>query len=191
MRPLTKMILALLPLFIAGLACSKLIPGKVDLFAGSNAADAAAAIKKKVGTEKVNVTAVELRSNKMRVTVQSQQNPKERDEYTYENGSVTGPDPVKVPAVFANYVPHATEIGEINFAAVPKMIERAIQLADAEGAKVDLLSMDNQYASTANPQLEGTAGQAWALTWRIFVDTPRVSKYYWADKDGKLNEKTN
>lgn len=179
-----------MPLFIVTLGCSNIIPGKVDLFESDNAAKAATAIKQKAGTDKVNVIRVEVRPHVMKVTIQSPTNPKEQDEYTFERGSASGPEPVKIHNVFANNIPNTTEIGEINFAAIPATIKRAIELAEAEGAKVDLISMDHQNAAIANPKLENQSeGKKWALTWRIFVEGTRVSKYFWADKQGKLNEK--
>ncbi len=138
----------------------------------------------------MNVIRVEIRPAVMKVTIQSPANPKDQDEYTYERGSASGPEPVQIHKIFANLEPHTTEISEINFAAIPATIKHAIELAGAEGAKVDLISMDQQRATTANPKLEGQSeGQKWELTWRIFVEGTRVHTYFWADKNGNLNEK--
>jgi hypothetical protein len=181
--------MAVLPLLIAGLGCGGLIPGNVDLFEGDNAAKAAAAIKSTAGMDNLNVIRAEVRPDVMKITVQSPKNPKEQDEYTYERGSVTGPEPVRIDNIFANVVPSTTEIDEIDFAAIPATIKRAVELADAEGAKVTLISMDSQYAYVAKPELKDKGGaQTWALTWRIFIEGTRISKYFWADKQGKLNE---
>ena len=171
------------------LGCSNLIPRGGNLFEGDNAAIAAAAIKKKVGTAKVRVIRGEIRPNVMKLVIQSETNPKDQDEYTYERGSVSGPEPVKIHKVFADNVHHATDIDEINFLALPKTLERAKQLADPAGATIDLVSMDNQYAKTADPRLTGEEGKAWALTWRIFVEGTRSRTYFWAAKNGNLNEK--
>jgi hypothetical protein len=178
-------------LLSVGLGCSRfVIPGSSNLFEGDGAATAASAIKAHAGTEKVNVVRVEVRPDKMTVTVQSPKNPKEQDEYTYERGSASGPKPVMIHNVFADYIPSTTEIGEINFAAIPATIKRALEVAEAEGGKVTLISMDNQRASTASPELKGQKeGEAWALTWRLFVEGTRIRKYFWADKQGKLYEK--
>ncbi len=86
------------------LGCSSLIPRGGNLFEGDNAAIAAAAIKKKVGTAKVRVIRGEIRPNVMKLVIQSEANPKDQDEYTYERGSVTGPEPVKIHKVFADNV---------------------------------------------------------------------------------------
>lgn len=186
-----RSLLAVLPLLFVGLACSKfVIPGTSNLFEGDGAAKAAAAIKAKAGRDKVNVIRVELRPDVMKVTVQSPTNPKEQDEFTYERGSASGPKPVMIHNVFADMIPHTTEIDEIDFAAIPATIKRAIEVADASGAKVTLVSMDNQYAHTANPELKDkAAGSEWALTWRLFIEGERIRKYFWADKQGKLYEK--
>ncbi len=189
MKLFTKLMLAIAPLFIVALGCSNMIPGNANLFEGDNAAKAAAAIKQKAGTDKVNVIRVEIRPDVMKVTIQSPTNPKEQDQYTYQRGSASGPEPVQIQNVFANYIPPTTEISEINFAALPATIKRAIELAQTEEAKVDLISMDSEPAATANPKLENQEGKKWALTWRIFVKGTRLQKYFWADKQGNLNEK--
>ncbi len=189
MRPTNRLFISLLPIFAVVLGCSNLVPRGGNHFEGENAASAAAAIKKKVGTAKVRVIRGEIRPNLMKLVIQSETNPKDQDEYTFERGSVSGPEPVKIHTVFADYVPHATDIDEINFAALPKTIERAKQLADPEGATVDLVSMDNQHSKTSDPRLTGEEAKAWALTWRIFVEGTRSKKYFWADKNGNLNEK--
>ncbi len=184
--------LAIVLLFTAILGCGKLgLPGNVDLFEGDNAAKAAAAIKEKAGTDKVNVISAEVRPNVMKVTIQSPANPKEQDEYTYERGSASGPKPVKIPSVFADFPTRTTEIGEINFAAIPATIKRAIEAAKADGAKVELISMDQQ----PNPRIipstkEEYEATKWDLEWRIFVEGTRISKSFWADKQGNLNEKS-
>ena len=192
MKPFIKLILALAPLIAVAAGCGKLIPGGggVNLFEGENAAIAAAAIKQKIGVEKVNVIRAELRPDMMTIQVQSPTNPKDIDEYTYERGSVSGPEPVQIFLGRTADKHHMAEIGEINFSVLPRTIERAIQLAGSEGARVDQISMDANYAATANPALKGTPdGSKWALTWRIFVEGTRVQKSFWADQKGNLNEK--
>ena len=190
MKSLIKLTSAILPLLVVAIGCSKLIPGQSNLFEGDNAAKAAAAIKAKAGTERVSVIRVEVRPDKMVIVTQSPTNSKEQDEYTYERGSASGPKPVQIHKVFAQHIPHTTEIGEINFAGLPATIKRGIELAESPGGKVDLVSMDNQYANTATPSLKDSAeGKKWSLTWRIFVQSSRIQNYFWADTQGKLNEK--
>ncbi|MEJ7848721.1 MAG: hypothetical protein WKF92_11605 [Pyrinomonadaceae bacterium] len=191
MKPFIKLILALAPLIAVAAGCGKLIPGgSANLFEGENAATAAAAIKQKIGAEKVNVIRAEMQPDKLKIQIQSPTNPKDVDEYTYEHGTVSGPEPVQVFLGRTAEKHHMAEIGEINFAVLPRTIERAIQLAGSEGAKVDMISMDQHYAATANPTLKGTPeGSKWALTWRIFVQGTRVQKSFWADQKGNLNEK--
>lgn len=194
MKPFLKLTSAILPLLVVAIGCSKLIPGQGNLFEGDNAAKAAAAIKKKVGADKVNVISAEVRPNVMKVQIESIKNPKDIDEYTYERGSVSGPKPVQVlnlgGNIFSADKQHKTEIGEINFGAIPATLKRAIELAANEGARVDLISMDQQ----PNPRIipitkEELQATKWDLEWRIFVEGTRVRKYFWADKQGNLNEK--
>ncbi len=188
MRPINKLFISLLPILAVMLGCSNLIPRAGNLFEGDNAAIAAAAIKEKVGTAKVMVIRGEIRPNVMKLVIQSAANPTDRDEYTYERGSVSGPEPVKIRTRFADRIPHATDIDEINFAALPQTLERAKQLANTDGAKVDLVSLENQSAKTSDPRLTGQEAKAWILTWRIFVEGTRSKKYFWANKNGNLNE---
>lgn len=185
-----KLITALSPLLLIAVGCSRMIPGAgANLLEGDNALKGAMAIKAKAGDGEVKVIRTEIRPDKMTIVTQSPTNPKEQDEYIYEKGSATGPKPVMIHQVFANHVPHTTPIGDVNWAAMPTVIEKAIALAKSEGAKVDLVSMDNQYASTSTPSLKDSAeGKKWMLTWRIFVQSPRKSNYFWADTKGNLNE---
>ncbi len=185
-----KTVFAILPLLMVAIGCSNLIPGHGSLFEGDNAVKAAAAIKAKAHTDQVMVVRVEVRPDKMVIVTQSPANPKEQDEYTYEGGAASGPIPVQIHKVFADMIPHTTEIDEINFAGLPATIKRAIELAESPGGEVDLVSMDSQYAYTATPSLKDSPeGNKWALTWRLFVKSSRRQNYFWADKQGNLNEK--
>lgn len=176
-------------LIVSGLACNKLAAvSGVNLFEGDNAVKAASAIKTKVGADKVNVISVELRKDQMVVTIQSPKDPKDIDKYTYKNGSVTGPEPVQVIQLgnlsMTGEKYDTTEIGDIGFTAVPDTIKQAIDASKLENANVDLISMDNEVPDG------GTIGKSkLVLKWRLFVESPRGRKDFWADKNGKLNPK--
>lgn len=187
MRNSISNLLAIAFVFVVGIGCSQLSGlGKVDLFEGNNAAKAAAKIKEKVGADKVNVIRVEMRKDKLEVTIQSPTDPKNIDSYTFSGGSVTGPKPVKAISFGDNVMTAdkygSTEIGDIGFANVPAAINEAIAASKVENGKVEVITME--------PDLPkgGTLGVTpLVFMWRIFVEGPRGSKSLWTDKDGKLN----
>ena len=237
-------IIATAILLIVGLGCSRLaMPGRSNLFEGDGAVKAAAAIKEKIGASVVNVIRLSVKLDEMEMTVQSPSNPKNIDKYVFENGKVTGPEPVQVFSFGENEMTAdkypSSPIDEIGFAAIPDTIQRAIALSKLENAKVDLVSMDAQGGEQGTPNLKEerekergtldseikekrkacfkersrigdcmrelkpledrvqqlrfghTVGRAkLVLTWRIFVEGPRGRKNFWADKNGKLNEKS-
>ncbi|HEV7701582.1 MAG TPA: hypothetical protein VGO43_15230 [Pyrinomonadaceae bacterium] len=209
-------------LLAAVLGCSRLgqLGGKVNLFEGDTAAKAAAAIKDKVGGP-TNVIRVEMRTDEMKVTIQSPKNAKDIDEYTYKNGSVSGPEPVQVMQIgdlaMTGDKYGTTPIDEIGWANIPATVQRAIEVSKLENAKVNTLSMDAEVVTQGSPELKEQLdketdakrdacmkssnmgpclqrlmigqGRPLVLTWRLFVESPRGRKDFWADKDGKLNEK--
>jgi hypothetical protein len=146
-------------LLFAVLGCKQLASvGEVNLFQGDNAAKAAAAIKSKVGADQVKVISAEVRKDSMKITIQSPENPKNLDEYTYEKGRANGPKPVqamsfgKLEMTADKY--HVTDLTDVNFAAIPDTVQKAIARSGLENGRVDLISMENAYAETVNPGLK-------------------------------------
>ncbi|MFL6374092.1 MAG: hypothetical protein ACJ73D_05435 [Pyrinomonadaceae bacterium] len=110
-----------------------------------------------------------------------------------------------------------TPIDDIGWANMPTTVSRAIELSKLENAKVDTLSMDDETVTQGSPELKDQIdkeakakqdaclkgpnmgqclqglivgqGRPLVLTWRLFVESPRGRKDFWADKSGKLNEK--
>ena len=108
-------------------------------------------------------------------------------------------------------------IDNIGWANIPATAKQAIAASKIEGAHVDLISIDAQQPTNGNPELkeqydkereekrkecfkQSNSGDCLfklmsgsdhplVLTWRIFVEGPRGRKDFWADKNGKLNEK--
>lgn len=158
-RSANNLLLALILLVFAGLACSKfVIPRDVNLFEGDNAQQAVAKIKAKIGADKVKIISAEIRKNEMKIQIQVPDNPKNIDEYTFEKGSVSGPKPVEVFSLGNLEMTadkyHPTDLDEINFAAIPEIVKEAMTRANIEGAEVELISMDAQNAEMTNPQLK-------------------------------------
>src|SRR5215217_1297064 len=158
MKNVSTSLPAIAVLILCVLGCGKFAQlGKVNLFEGYGAAQAAAKIKQKVGGE-VKVISGEIRKDSMKLTVQSNENPKNMDEYTFEKGSGTGPEPVQAMS-FGNLEMtadkyHTTPIDEIDFSAVPTTVKKAAELSQLEKAEVELISMDQQNAELTNPKLK-------------------------------------
>src|SRR6184192_3839127 len=92
MKNLATMCAAMLVVLIAVLGCNRFSKlGNVDLYEGDNAAKAAAAIKDKIGANKIGVIMAEIRKDSMKITIQAPDNPKNMDEYTFEKGRASGP----------------------------------------------------------------------------------------------------
>ena len=142
---------------LVGLGCSRFaIPRDVDLFEGDNAAKAIAKIKEKVGTDSIKVIEAEIHKNKITITIQDAGNSKNLDKYTFEKGAASGPEPVQAVS-FGNLTMtadkyHLTDLSEINFAAIPDTVRKAIELSKLENAQVDVISMDQQHAELTNPK---------------------------------------
>src|SRR3989440_5037241 len=159
MKNLATMCTATMVVLFTVLSCSRLgTLSNVDLYQGDGAAKAAAAIKDKIGTSKIGVIMAEVRKDSMKITIQAPDNPKNMDEYTYEKGRASGPKPVQAMS-FGNLEMtadkyHLTDFSEINFAAIPETVRKAIARFGLENGRVDLISMDQEYAETTHPDLK-------------------------------------
>jgi len=158
MKNMTSTILTAAIFVIVGFGCSKFtVPGKVDLFEGDNVVQAIAKIKEKVGATPINVISVEIRTNEMSMQIQSPKTPKDIDKYTFKNGSVTGPEPVQVVSIGSLDMTgdkYPTEsIDNIGWANIPATVKQAIAASKLEGSHVDLISIDAQQPTNANPEL--------------------------------------
>ena len=49
---------------------------------------------------------------------------------------------------------HLTDFSEINFAAIPETVRKAIARSGLENGRVDVISMDQEYAETTHPDLK-------------------------------------
>jgi hypothetical protein len=157
MRNLLSFGTALALLVSAVLGCSR-FGSDADLFQDGNAVMAATAIKKKIGASKIGVIRAEVRKNSMKITIQSPNNPKNIDEYTFEKGRASGPEPVQAMSFGTNEMTadkyHLTDIDQIDFAAIPETVRQAIARSELENGSVDVISMESQYAEVTNPELK-------------------------------------
>jgi len=159
MKNLATMGTAMLVVLIAVLGCSRFSTlGNVDLYEGDNAAKAAAAIKDKIGASKIGVIMAEVRKDSMKITIQAPDNPKNMDEYTFEKGRASGPKPVQAMSFGSLEMTadkyHLTDFSEINFAAIPETVRKAIARSGIENGRVDVITMDQEYAETTHPDLK-------------------------------------
>jgi hypothetical protein len=213
-------LLFLLVLAVLGCKLSSLPGAKVNMFEGTTARDGAEKIKQKLGVEDVKVSYIEIHADRMEVTVQDPAKPKNFDKYTYERGAVTGPQPVEALVLgnqeFTADKSRLFSLSEINFAAVPETCRQAMERAQIEDGKADLISIDWQHASLRltkeqkekqqqnereeflrqsrsgrmrDPMaaIRKRAGDL-LVTWRIYVRGPHMSKDFWADEKGNLFE---
>jgi hypothetical protein len=159
MRNISALGAAFLVLLLAALGCKQLAKiGEVNLFEGDAAVKAAAAIKSKVGADKVKVIRGEIRKDSMKITIQAPDNPKNLDEYSYDKSGAKGPKPVQA-ASFGNLEMTAdryflTDLSDINFAAVPDTVKAAIERSGLDKGEVDLISMENARAEMVNPAIK-------------------------------------
>ena len=159
MKTLSTMGMAMLVVLIAVLGCNRFTTlGDLDLYQGDNAAKAAAAIKDKIGANKIGVISAEVRKDSMKITIQAPDNPKNMDEYTFEKGRASGPKPIQAMS-FGNLEMtadkyHLTDFSEINFAAIPETVRKAIARSGLENGRVEVVSMDQEYAETTHPDLK-------------------------------------
>ena len=159
MKNLATMCTATMVVLFTVLGCSRLgTLSNVDLYQGDGSAKAAAAIKDKIGASKIGVIMAEVRKDSMKITIQTPDNPKNMDEYTFEKGRASGPKPVQAMSFGSLEMTadkyHLTDFSEINFAAIPETVRKAIARSGLENGRVDVISMDQEYAETTHPDLK-------------------------------------
>ena len=212
--------LILLALAILSCKLGNLPGAKMNLFEGSNAKDGAAKIKAKLGVDNVKVRNIEIHEDRMEVTVQDPAKPKNFDEYSYSKGVLSGPKPVQALVLgnqeFTADKSRLFSLDETNLGAVPDICRKAMERAQVEDGKPELISIDWQSASLTKTKAEREKAQAderaaferdmragkrsdpmdsirknfsdLAVTWRVWVKGPRATKDFWFDKNGKLSE---
>ncbi|HEY0003178.1 MAG TPA: hypothetical protein VGB17_00110, partial [Pyrinomonadaceae bacterium] len=173
------------------------------------AQDAAVKVREKMGADSVKVSRMEIHQDEFEIVVQDPQKPKNFDKYTYKGGAVTGPEPVEAMVLgdkelTADKMP-LFALSEVNLGAMPEVCRKAVERAQIEDGKCDLISIDWEAASNTrnkeeqkkieesrknlNPmeRIRSSVGDL-AVTWRIWVKGPRMTKYFWADAKGNLAE---
>jgi len=128
------------------------------MFEGSNAADGAAKIKAKVGSDALKVSRMEIREDRLEIVVQDPNKPKNFDKYTYERGTVKGPEPVEALVVgnqeFTADKSRLFDLSEIDLGAVPSTCQRAAERAQVEQGKCEIISVNWEAASNTRSKSE-------------------------------------
>jgi len=157
---------ALCLIALVGFACklSSLTGTKMNMFEGANAQDGAAKIKSKIGVDTPKVSRMEIHEDRLEITIQDPNKPKNFDKYTYEKGAVKGPEPVEALVLgnqeFTADKSRLFDLSEINLAAVPETCRKAAERAQIEQGKCDSISIDWESASNTRTQAENEKRQA-------------------------------
>ncbi len=177
-------ILIVLPVLILSiLGCSaikNLLPKKGEFFVGDTSQKAAQAIKDKIG-KPFKVVEIFIDDNEFRVQAQDPDNPRNVDEYKYIAGLVTGPNPVKLNGMTEDVDKSSFPFDEIDFAAIPKFTQEAIEKSGIEGAAIYRLTFQRAFALT-----DKGAGSLGNARWNIEINGTRENVTAAADPKGKL-----
>jgi hypothetical protein len=190
------------------------------MFEGSNALDGANKIKQKLGVSDLKVKYIEIREDRLQMTIQDPANPKNFDEYTYSKGAVSGPKPVEALVLgdqeFTADKSRLFSLSDIDLGQVPEVCRKAMERAQVENGKPELISIDWANASLTQSRAEKEKRRAeeqeefqrqarsgkmqdpmrrlagrlndLVVTWRVWIKGPRATKDYWFDAKGKLSE---
>jgi hypothetical protein len=201
---------AILIIVIVGCKLSSLPGAKMNMFEGSNAQDGAAKIKSKIGVSDIKVSRMDIREDHVQIVVQDPNKPKNFDQYTYEKGSVKGPEPV--PAMsFGNQELTADKsrlfnLSEVNLGLVPEVCKKAADKAQIEDGKCEIIAIDWESARWTRTKEENDKRAEerrqrmlkggkfdplvdlgdLVVTWRVWIKGPRSTKDFWVDKNGTV-----
>jgi hypothetical protein len=209
-RRVSASISALCLLALVGVGCklSSLPGAKMNMFEGSNAQDGATQIKAKLGVDHVKVHRIEIHEDRMSVVVQDPTKPKNFDEYTYEKGKLEGPKPVEALVLgnqeFTADKSRLFDLDEVNLGGVAEVCRKAVEHAQVEQGKCEIISVDWESASWTRSKAENEKKGAerrekqmrsgtldfssgdLAVTWRVWIRGPRATKDFWVDLKGNV-----
>ncbi len=163
-RSSTIATLCLLILVAAACKYASLPGAKMNMFEGTNAKDGAAKIKAKVGSDALKVSRMEIHEDKLEIVVQDPNKPKNFDKYTYERGTVKGPEPVEAMVLgnqeFTADKSRLFDLSEVDLGAVPSTCQKAGDRAQIEQGKCEIISVDWEHASNTRSKAENEKRQA-------------------------------
>jgi hypothetical protein len=159
---------------------------KASMFEGTEAQDAAAAFKKKIGGP-IKALSVKIDKDAMTLQAQDPRNPQHVDEYKYSRGLVIGPSPVELNSMDRNLDKTLFDLDELNLAATPALAKAAVERTRLEGGKVT--KMEIERVLNLGSVFEGSASElskSGRVAWRVTVDGPREHASVVANTKGDI-----
>lgn len=177
----TSLCLCFLMLVLLALGCKFLGRQlKANYFESDAAQVAAEAFKGKIG-KPFRVFEIEITPEGITLQSQDPNNPRNLDLYKYAAGFVIGPTPVQVSAPQHGNLEQTTfPFDEINFAAVPNIVQESVSKAGIEGGRVTKMTIDRAFV------MEKTIGNLGNARWLIEIEGTRESATARADPKGKF-----
>ena len=176
----TSLFLCLLMLIFFALGCNFLGRRlKVNYFESDAAQVAAQAFKEKIG-EPFKVFQIIITSEGFTIHAQNPDNLRHLDEYQYVAGFVTGPMPVQVNVRHGNLEQTTFPFDEINFAAVPTIVQESVSKAGIEGGRVTGMTFERGFV------MEKSMGNFGDGRWFIEIEGTREKAIARADPTGKF-----
>ena len=157
---------ALCLIVMVGVACklSSLTGARMNMLEGTTAQDGAARIKAKVGGDSLKISHIEIHEDRLEITVQDPNKPKNFDKYTYEKGTVKGPEPVEAMVLgnkeFTADKSRLFDLSDLNLSAIPDTCKKAEERAQIEAGKCELISIDWEHASNTRSKAENEKRKA-------------------------------
>ena len=173
--------LMILVLLALGCNLARLAKLNANYFESDAAQVAAEAFKEKIG-KPFRVFEITITPEGIMLQAQDPNNPRNLDLYKDAAGFVVGPTPVQVSATQHGNLEQTTfPFDEINFAAVPTIVQESVSRAGLEGGRVARMTFQRGFAISKKDV--GNLGNA---RWLIEIEGTRESATARADPNGKL-----
>lgn len=151
--------------------------GTVNLFAGTGAGDAIAAIAEARAANPLKALEVNLYPEYVIAQVQDPNTPANVDEFMFRDSQVSDPNPVKLFGE-GDLESNLFSAGDVNWGAVPGLVAAALQQINIEGGQVTHIHISRNLPFTSDIQI------------RVFVDGTRQDGYLDADAKGNITNVT-
>ena len=177
----TSLCLCLLMLILLALGCNlgRLAKLNANYFEADAAQVAAEAFKEKIG-KPFRVFELEITPEGITLQAQDPNNPRNLDLYKYAAGFVVGPTPVQVNIRHGNLEQTTFPFDEINFAAVPQIVQESVSKAGIEGGRVTKMTIDRAFV------MEKAIGNLGNARWLIEIEGTREKATARADPQGNF-----
>ena len=171
--------LLILALLMLGCNLGRLAKLNVNYFESDAAQTAAEAIKEKIG-KPFRVFEITITPGEFTLQAQDPNNPRNLDLYKYAAGFVVEPTPVQINVRHGNLDKSTFPFDEINFAAVPTIVQESVSKAGLEGGRVKNMTFQRAFIFETPPM--GNYGDG---RWFIEIEGARESAKARADPSGK------